>query len=73
MSWGGYLPGSLVRDSGESLGKFLHAEFLKGVSDEYLRRPLWEFPPHERKAVLHERAIRFGVPDAATDFDPEYH
>jgi hypothetical protein len=51
----------------------LLAEALKGATDEYLMRPLWEFEPGARKAVLHERAKRFGVPDAKDDFDPEYH
>lgn len=49
------------------------AESLKGASDEFVKRPLWEFPAHERRAVMHERARRFGVPDAHEDFDPEYH
>lgn len=46
---------------------------LKGKSDEFVQRPLWEFPPEARKAVLAERAKRFGVPTAQDDFDPEYH
>lgn len=49
------------------------AEFLRGVADTYVLRPLWEFAPEQRRAVLHERARRFGVPDAKDDFDPEYH
>lgn len=49
------------------------AESLRGATDEYLRRPLWEIPPAERRAFLAERAHRWGVPDAANDFDPEYH
>lgn len=49
------------------------AEFLKGAENSYILRPLWEFKPEERKAILHERAKRFGVPDAQDDFDPEYH
>lgn len=73
MSMSGYIPGSLVRERGNSLANFLYAEFLKGCDDAFIRRPLWEFAPDERKAVLHERAKRFGVPDANQDFDPEYH
>jgi hypothetical protein len=48
-------------------------EVLKGATDEYLRRPLWEFKPEERKAVLSERTRRWGAPEADRDFDPEYH
>lgn len=48
-------------------------EQLRGASDEYIRRPLWLFPPAERRAVLAERARRFGVPNGEDDFDPEYH
>jgi hypothetical protein len=73
MSMSGYITGSLVREHGESMGNYLFAEFLKGQPDSYILRPLWEFPGHERKAVLHERAKRFGVPDAKDDFDHEYH
>lgn len=73
MSWSDYLPGSIIRDKGSSLGDFLYREFLRGASDEYVRRPLWLFEPEQRKAVLRERARRFGVPDAELDFDPEYH
>jgi hypothetical protein len=39
---------------------------------ETVRRPLWEFPPEARTAVLHERRVRFGIP-TQDDFDPEYH
>lgn len=46
---------------------------LKQEPDEYVRRPLWEFPPEARKAVLHERAVRWGTPNNQDDFDPEYH
>jgi hypothetical protein len=49
------------------------ARALKGAADDTIRRPLWEFPPEASKAVMHERAVRWGVPDADQDFDPEYH
>lgn len=48
-------------------------ESLKGATDEYVRRPLWLFPPAERRAILAERARRWGVPTGDADFDPEYH
>jgi hypothetical protein len=51
----------------------LWKEAMKGATDDYLRRPLWEFRPEARPAVMHERAKRWGVPDAENDFDPEYH
>lgn len=42
------------------------------ADDELIKRPLWEFPPAARKAVLSERRRRgFVVPDA-DDFDPIY-
>jgi hypothetical protein len=52
---------------------FVLRETMRGATDEFLRRPLWEFKPIERRAVLAERAKRWGVPDAENDFDPEYH
>jgi hypothetical protein len=45
---------------------------LRQAADEDVRRPLWEFPPNERRAVLHERARRWGAPNGEDDFDPEY-
>lgn len=39
------------------------AEYLKGEPDEAIRLPLWDYPPHMRKAVIHERKRRFGVDD----------
>lgn len=51
----------------------LWREAMKGATDDYLRRPLWDFVPEARTAVLSERARRFGVPTADQDFDPEYH
>ncbi|QAY26952.1 hypothetical protein SEA_SHAWTY_27 [Streptomyces phage Shawty] len=48
------------------------ADFMRGTADENVRRPLWEYPPEARLAVLHERRVRFGVP-TGDDFDPEYH
>jgi hypothetical protein len=52
---------------------FVLRELMRGAADETLRRPLWEFPPEERRAVIAERAVRWGAPDAENDFDPEYH
>jgi hypothetical protein len=40
-----------------------YAERLRGVPDELIRAPLWEFRPEHRKAVIHERRRRFGVFD----------
>lgn len=48
------------------------ARALRETDDETVKRPLWEFPPDARLAVLHERRVRFGVP-TEEDFDPEYH
>lgn len=70
MPWSDCL-GSLLNNS--RFTDYLFREFLKGADDEYVRRPLWEFKPEERKAVLSERARRWGVPDSEQDFDPEYH
>ncbi|MFI9721542.1 hypothetical protein ACIHFE_18125 [Streptomyces sp. NPDC052396] len=36
---------------------------LRAVPDEVIRAPLWEWAPHERKAVISERRRRFGVDD----------
>lgn len=47
------------------------ARVMQGGSDGAVRAPLWEYPPEARRAVLHERARRFGTP-TADDFDPEY-
>jgi hypothetical protein len=52
---------------------FVLREFLKGVTDDYIRRPLWEFPFAEQKAVRAERRRRFGAPADEWEFDPEYH
>jgi hypothetical protein len=46
---------------------------MRHESDETVKRPLWEFSTAERRAVLHERARRWGVPNGEDDFDPEYH
>jgi hypothetical protein len=46
---------------------------LRSASDDEVRRPLWEYAPVERRAVLHERARRWGAPTGQDDFDPEYH
>lgn len=48
-------------------------EQMRGATDEYLRRPLWEIPPGERGAFLAERAARLGLPTGNDDFDTEYH
>lgn len=45
---------------------------LRDAPDDKIRRPLWEWHPWVRPAVLHERARRWGVP-TDDDFDPEYH
>lgn len=37
---------------------FTYRQFLRVVPDDEIRRPLWEFPPRQRKAVLSERARR---------------
>lgn len=36
-------------------------EDMKWASDEAVRRPLWDYPPAARKAVLSERRKRFGI------------
>jgi hypothetical protein len=42
-------------------------------SDDLVRRPLWEFPPRDRLAVLTERARRgFLTNDPEPIGDPEY-
>lgn len=46
------------------------AAILKSAGDEYIRQPLWEFPPDYRPLVIHERRRRFGVQDEIGD--PEY-
>jgi hypothetical protein len=48
-------------------------ELVRGLSDDALLRPLWEFPVTQRKAVLAERARRWGAPESDQDFDHEYH
>lgn len=40
---------------------------LRSATDEEVRRPLWEFPPVARKAVIHERRRRFGIYDDDPD------
>lgn len=44
------------------MGAELVAEILRKVDDSYVRLPLWKFVPRVRKAVLHERRVRFGEP-----------
>ena len=53
MSWS-YIPGDLLARS------LTAAERVKGLADEDIRRPLWEFRPDEIKHVIHERRVRFG-------------
>lgn len=49
------------------------AELLPAVSDVVVRRPLWEFPPADRPAVIRERRRRFGMlPDDEPVGDHEY-
>ncbi|RKN09632.1 hypothetical protein [Streptomyces radicis] len=36
---------------------------LRALPDAGIRRPLWEFAPGDRKAVIHERKRRFGWDD----------
>lgn len=38
------------------------AEILRKSDDSHIRLPLWKFSPRVRKAVLHERRVRFGEP-----------
>jgi hypothetical protein len=47
--------------------------FLAGAADEFIRRPLWVFPPASRPAVISERKRRFGVVEDEDTPDPEYH
>lgn len=41
------------------------ALILRHATDDFVKRPLWEYPPSIRPAVLHERRRR------GLDFDPE--
>lgn len=62
----GYIPGSVLRDP---------RVYVKLFKDEKIKRPLWEFPPNERGAVISERRRRFpGVYTDSEDVqsDPEY-
>jgi len=45
---------------------------LVNASDALIRRPLWEFSPEQRPAVLHERRRRFQIDDEPIG-DPEYN
>lgn len=51
---------------------FNWARALREAHDGTVKLPLWDYPPEARRAVLSERARRFGTP-TADDFDPEYH
>lgn len=44
-------------------GVAFFVETLKFADDDYVRIPLWEFPPSHRPAVIHERRTRWGVDD----------
>jgi hypothetical protein len=46
------------------------ADMLTILPDVDIKRPLWEFTPAERPAVIHERRRRFGVYEEVGD--PEY-
>lgn len=46
------------------------AAALRILPDVDIKRPLWEFTPAERPAVIHERRRRFGVDEETGD--PEY-
>lgn len=49
------------------------AQLLRVLPDEDIRRPLWEFVPAERKAVIQERYRRgFVGSDPEPVGDPEY-
>lgn len=46
---------------------------IGGASEEYVRRPLWEFHPYYRPLILSERLRRgFTIGDDQAP-DPEYH
>jgi hypothetical protein len=47
--------------------------YLAGTPDEFVRRPLWVFPPASRPAVISERKRRFGVLEEEDMPDPDYH
>jgi hypothetical protein len=50
------------------------ARILRGMPDETVGRPLWTFPPHDRLAVLSERAKRHILQiDPEPIGDPEYN
>ncbi|MCW7984077.1 hypothetical protein XF35_01705 [Streptomyces platensis subsp. clarensis] len=39
--------------------------------DDFIRKPLWDFEPADRPAVIAERRRRFGIADEEIG-DPEY-
>lgn len=43
------------------------AQMLRVCPDSVVIQPLWNFPPADRKAVLHERRRRFGIADERID------
>ena len=47
-------------------------KLMRGASDEQVKRPLWEFPPHAVKAVIAERTARGFNYDPEPIGDPEY-
>jgi hypothetical protein len=60
---GHYEPGSVLRDP---------RVYLSILPDHDIRRPLWEFAPHERLALLHERRVRGLESDPEPIGDPEF-
>lgn len=44
---------------------------LRFASDDYVKQPLWQFPPRVRPMILAERRKRFGAPDDEIG-DPDY-
>jgi len=42
---------------------------MRLVRDVYIAGPLWEWPPGSVPDVLHERRVRFGIPDERIDPD----
>jgi hypothetical protein len=42
-------------------------EVIRVVADDYVRQPLWDFPPNLRKPLLSERRRRFGIEEERID------
>lgn len=49
------------------------AAYIRELADADIRRPLWEFAPHERETVASERRRRFPGVYETLEVDPEYH